>query len=109
MADRLHAPGCTVAPLACRVGLGIEAFVDHDPLRLRADRAEDIWVETRCPMRGTPNSRCRVVELDADLQVLLDDVLDRDGRFIPTPRAWAYSRKQRLRIPFDRIVGDIGN
>ena len=34
-----------------------------------------------------------IVEFDANLQVLLDYVLDRDRRFDHCPREWAYSAK----------------
>ena len=61
------------------------------------------------PERGTPNSRCSVVELDAELQVLLDDVLDRDRRLDRDAACMGIFGEQRLRVAFDRLVGHIGN
>ena len=61
------------------------------------------------PERGTPNSLVRVVELDADLQVLLDDVVDRDGRLDRDAARMGIFGEKRLRVLFDRLVGHIGN
>jgi hypothetical protein len=89
MADLMG--GCVaIAPFFGRVGVGIEAFVDHDPLLLEKDGAEDIGIEPDARTRHVEQP-VRVVELDADPQVLLDDVVDRDGRFNLDARAWVYS------------------
>ena len=61
------------------------------------------------PERGTPNRRCSVVELDADLQVLLDDIVDRDRRFDRDAARMSIFGEKRLRVLFDRLVGHVGN
>ena len=80
----------TIAPLLCGIGVGIEAFVDDDPLFVKEDRAEDIGFEADARTRHAEQP-VRVVELDAELQVLLDDVVDRDRRFDLRPASRAYS------------------
>ncbi len=87
---------------------GIEAFVDHDPLLLEEDGAEDIGIEPDARTRHAEQP-VRVVELDADLQVLLDDVVDRDGRFDRDAARVGIFGQERLRVLFDRLVGHIGN
>jgi hypothetical protein len=47
--------------------------------------------------------------LDADLQVLLDDVVDRNGRLDWDTARMGIFGKKRLRVLFDRLVGHIGN
>jgi hypothetical protein len=97
-----------IAPFLDRVGVGIEAFVDHDPLLLEEDGAEDIGIEPDAGTRHTEQP-VRVVELDADLQVLLDDIVDRDGRFDRDATRMSIFGQERPRVLFDGLVGHIGN
>ena len=78
----------TVAAFLHRVFLWIEALVDHDAPISDEDRAEDIGIGSRA---WHAEQFVGVIELDAELQVLLDDVFDRDRGAIVRPRAFAYS------------------
>ena len=51
----------------------------------------------------------QVVELDAKLEVLLDDVLDRDRRAYLDAPGMAHTREQGLGVAFDRVVRHVGN
>ena len=65
-----------------RVFLGIEALVDHDALVVKENRAENVG--TLAPVKaGARNAEqpMGVVELNAELEVLLNNVLDGNGRF----------------------------
>src|SRR5262249_5928014 len=55
-----------IAPLFGRVGVRIEAFVDHDPLLLEEDRAENVGIESDAGARYIEQP-VRVVELDPNL------------------------------------------
>jgi hypothetical protein len=46
----------------------------------------------------------RIVELDADLQVLFDDIVDRDGRSDRDAARAGIFGKERLRVLFDHLV-----
>jgi hypothetical protein len=65
------------AALLRRILLGVEAFVDHDPGLVEEHRAENVGVEV-----GTRHTEqaVGVVEFDAELEVLLDDIFDGDRR-----------------------------
>src|SRR5690606_27140711 len=64
----------TLGPL-----LGIKALVDDDPAGFEPDRAEHVRVEADSAARNIEQP-VQIVELDMKLQVLLDDILDRDWR-----------------------------
>lgn len=52
------------------------------------------------PLRGTSSSQCQCVEIDAKLEMLLDDVLDRDRRLdldAPSMGVFAESRASASR------------
>src|SRR5262249_18826003 len=51
----------------------------------------------------------QIVEVDAKLQVVLDDILDRDRRLYIDAPGVSVLRKQSLRIAFDGVVWHIGN
>jgi len=97
-----------IAPFLSRVGVGIEAFVDHDPLLLEEDGAEDVGIEPNARTRHAEQPM-RVVKLDADLQVLLDDVVYRDGRLDREAARMGIFGQEHLRVLLDRLVGHIGN
>ena len=108
MATAFMRQGEPVAPLALGPLLGIEAFVDNDPAGFEPDRTENIWVQTN-PAAGNIEQPVQIVELNVKLEVLLDDVLDRDRGLYPDAPGVGILRKQGLGIPLDGIVGDIGN
>ena len=64
-----------IAAFLLRVLFRIEALVDHDAPISDEDRAEDIGIGSRA---WHAEQFVGVIELDAELQVLLDDVFDRD-------------------------------
>jgi len=97
-----------IAPFPRRIGVRIEAFVNHDPLLLEEDGAKDIGIKPDARARHTEQT-VRIVELDTDLQVLLDDVVDRDRRLDRDAARMAIPGQERLRVLFDRLVGHIGN
>jgi hypothetical protein len=68
-----------VASLALGPLLGVEALVDDDPAGFEPDRAEHVRVEAD-PAALNIEQPVQIVELDMKLQVLLDNILDRDRR-----------------------------
>jgi hypothetical protein len=77
----------TVTAFLRRVLLRVEALVDHDPALIEEDRTKNVGVALGIT-RNT-EQLVRVVEVDAELEVLLDDILDgnrRDDGYAPGPR-----------------------
>src|SRR5688572_5302060 len=66
-----------IAAFPRRVLLRIEALVDHDTTIIEENRAEDVGIAARA---RHVEQLVGVVELDAKLQILLDDVIDGDRR-----------------------------
>ncbi|MER8809561.1 hypothetical protein [Mesorhizobium australicum] len=104
---RPRAPPCSDGGPPWPGSRPVEAFVDHDPLLVKEDRAENIGIEADARTRHAEQP-VRVVELNADLQVLLDDVVDRDRRFDRDAARMGIFSKKRLRVFFNCLVGDIG-
>src|SRR4030088_2972542 len=98
----------TVAALHCGPYFGIEAFVNDDSTAVEPDCAEDVGVQAR-PTARHIEQPVQVVELDAKLEVLLDDILDQNR--CPYLRAFGgrILREQGRGIAFDSIVVYIGN
>ena len=67
-------------------------------------RTENVGIETG-PQRGTPKQSVHVVELDAELQVLLDDVLDRERRRDDDAAGLRVFGQQRRSIALDLLLG----
>src|ERR1700737_1049957 len=67
----------TVAAFLRRVFLWIEALVDHDAPIVEENCSKDVGIEART---RHAEQLVGVVELDAELEVLLDDVFNGDWR-----------------------------
>ncbi len=93
----------TIASFLGRIGIGIEALVDHDPLLVEVDGAENIGIEPDARTRNA-EALVHVVELDADLQMLFDDIVDRNWCFDRDAARMGIFGQERLRVLFDRLV-----
>jgi hypothetical protein len=58
--------------------LRIEAFIDHDPAFFEEYRAENVGFETDARTRYAKQPM-HVIEFDAELEMLLDNILDRNS------------------------------
>src|SRR5205823_1196297 len=97
--------GKPVAALACGPLLGIKAFVDDDPAAFKPNGAVDIRVPAATARHA--ESFMQIVELDAKLEMFLDDVLDRDRRpYVNAPSVGELA-KQGLGITLDYIISDV--
>lgn len=95
-----------VAAFAQRVLIGVESFVDDDA-PVTVDRAKDVGLPAFRPRDIVAG--VKVVELDAELEVLFHDVLDRDRRFENDPLCMRILSKQRGGVALDGLLGEIGN
>ena len=91
-----------------RVLLRVEALVDHDAPIIEENRAEDVGIETEAGTRHA-EQLVGIVELEAELEVLLDDVLDRDRRLHYDTTRLRIFGKQYRGIALDRLVGKVRN
>lgn len=91
---------------AHRVPVWVEKLVDDDT-PVTVDGAEDVGLPTFRPRDIVAG--VKVVELNAELEVLLDDVLDRDRRFENDPPCILKFREQRGGVAFDSLLGEVGN
>jgi hypothetical protein len=65
-----------------------------------------VWIRTYALARDFEPTM-QVVELDVKLQMLLDDVLDRDRGSYLYPFAVGVFREQGLGVAFNDLVGDV--
>jgi hypothetical protein len=95
-----------VTALHGRTLLGIKTFVDDDSAGVEPDCSEDVGVEPEPePAARYIEQPVQVVELNAKLEVLFDDVLDRDRRLHLDAPGMGVLRAQGLGIAFDGVVG----
>src|SRR5579884_2896625 len=100
--------GKTVTPFDRRVLLGVQAFVDDDSARVKPDCPEDVRLQIEPAARHIEES-VQVVELDAKLEIFLNDILDRDRRTQLDGSRLSELAEQDLRVTLDSVVGHIGN
>jgi hypothetical protein len=100
--------GESIAPLNRRAFLGIETFVDDDLACLKPDRAKDVRLGSG-PTARDPEQMVQVVEFDVKLQMLLDDVLDRDWGPYRHTSGMRKLRKQGLGVALNGLVRKVGN
>jgi hypothetical protein len=104
MSATLMGHSIEVAALLRRVLRGVEAFIDHDPGLVEEHRAEDVGVEAG--PRHTEQA-VGVVELDAELEVLLDDIFDGDRRGDGNASRLRLFGQQRRRVALDLFFGEV--
>src|SRR5262245_66599611 len=85
--------------------LRIKAFVDANLAGLQPDGPKDVWT-TKCIAWNTKQT-VQIIELDPKLEVLFDDVLDRDRRLHLHSLCVRILRKQGLGVPFNGLIGNI--
>src|SRR5271166_4011659 len=98
----------TITPLDRRPHLGIKAFVNDNLASLQPDRAKDVRLHSE-PTARDPEQTVQVVELDVKLQMLLDDVLDRDWSSYCYSSCMRKLRKQGLGVAFNGLIRNVGN
>jgi hypothetical protein len=89
-----------------RVLLGVETLIDDDATVIEPNHPEDVGIKTEAGARHA-EQLVHVVELDAKLQMLLDDVFDGDRRRnhdVARPRIIS---QQRCRITLDLLLAEI--
>ena len=95
--------GETIAPFHRGALLGIEAFVDDDSAGVEPNCAEYVRVQSNPAARNIEQA-VQIVELDAKLEVLLDDVLDWDRRLHLDAPGMGVLGEQGLGIAFDGVA-----
>jgi hypothetical protein len=88
-----------------RVLIRVEAVIDHDPIFIEENSAENV----RVAFANARNSKksMGVIELDPELQMLLDNIVNRDGRFNRDTAGLGKVRQQRSYVTLDLILGKI--
>src|SRR6202023_1302121 len=104
--DRLMGQRETIAAFHRRILLRIEALVDHDPGLIEENCAEDIGVTLGIARNA--KQFVGVVELHAKLEMLLDDVLNRDRRFHLHTTGVRELCQQGLGVTLDGVIRYIG-
>jgi hypothetical protein len=90
-----------------RVLLRVKALIDYDAMFIEVDRAENVRIAFGIA-RNSEHSM-GVVELDAELQMLFDDILDGDGRFNDNTSRLGKLSQQRSCVTLDPILRKIGD
>src|SRR5439155_12403634 len=98
----------TITSLDRRPHLGIKAFVNDNLASLQPDRAKDVRLRSEPTARNLEQT-VQVIELDMELQVLLDDILDRDWDSYRRSSGMRKLRKQGLGVAFNGLVRNVGN
>jgi hypothetical protein len=90
-----------------RVLLRVKALIDYDAMFIEVDRAENVRIAFGIA-RNSEHSM-GVVELDAELQMLFDDILNGDGRFNDNTSRLGKLSQQRSCVTLDPILRKIGD
>src|SRR6478672_8141757 len=98
----------TITSLDRRPHLGIKAFVNNNLASLQPDRAKDVRLRSE-PTAWNLEPTVQVVELDMKLQMLLDDILDRDWGSYRHSSGMRKLRKQGLGVAFNGLIHNVGN
>jgi hypothetical protein len=97
-----------ISALFRRVCVRVKAFVDHDPLLIEEHRPDNLRIETKA-RTWNAEKPTQVVELDAKLEVLFDNVVNGNRRLdckLPRMRILG---DERFRILLDRLIGHVDN
>src|SRR6202030_4428899 len=97
-----------ITPLDRRPHVGIKAFVDDNLASLQPDRAKDVRLRSKPTARDSEQT-VQVVELDVKLQMLLDDVLNRDWGSYRHSSGMRKLHKQGLGVAFNGLIRNVGN
>ena len=104
----LMCQGEAITAFLVRVFFGVETFVNNNPLFIEKYRAQDVRALTEVGA-GNAEQTMGIVELNAELEVLLHYVFDGNRRFDDDIARMGELCEQRLRIAFDGLFGQIGN
>lgn len=95
----------TVAAVLRRVFFWIKALVDHDAPVVEENCSKDVGIEARA---RHAEQLARVVESDAELEVLLDDAFDGDRRRNDDATRVRVFGQQRRRVGLDCLLNKVG-
>ena len=106
MAATLVRNGKTIAAFLRWIFIGIKALIDKDT-SVALNCAEDVSIAVQRPGNIVPN--VHIIELNAQLEVLLENIFDGDGGLDDHIARMGKPSEQRLRIAFYGLFGQKEN
>ena len=106
VAAALMCQGETIAAFLCWILLGVETLVDNDAFLVKEHRAQyvgtlpEVWAGA-----GNAKQVVSVVVLNAELEILLNNVFNGDGWLDNQAARMSELCKQRLGVTFDGFIG----